>query len=130
MQKEYCKRGHLLSETRYRYQNKSGYWNSYCKSCHNITAKIRYNPIASKAASHKSNLKTKYGLTPEQYKTLMQVQNGVCAICKKQDYRLLSVDHDHKTGKIRGLLCQACNYGLGCFEDDSLRLMHAVLYLA
>lgn len=72
------------------------------------------------------------GATPEMYDDLFQAQQGVCAICGYPPEMLgkrLSVDHDHKTKKVRGLLCKACNLGLGSFRDDKRRLLRAVTYL-
>jgi ERCC4-type nuclease len=63
----------------------------------------------------------KYGITQEQYNELYNKQEGKCAICKKHQSELkqaLGVDHNHKTGKIRGLLCSKCNRGLGYFNDN------------
>lgn len=81
-------------------------------------------------------LKYKYGISLEEYDILFQKQNGVCAICgkNKKEQRgkrndCLSIDHDHKTGKIRGLLCSTCNWGLGQFRDDPLLLLKAIEYL-
>ena len=68
--------------------------------------------------NEKRKLKT-FGLTLQDYQQMLDAQNGVCAICgKKPGKRKLSVDHDHKTGIIRGLLCFRCNFGLGWFQDD------------
>ena len=77
------------------------------------------------------NLKNKYGLSLKEYNSLKRKQGDVCAICKKpcQKHKRLSVDHCHKTERIRGLLCEACNHGLGKFKDDPKLLMRASLYL-
>ena len=62
-----------------------------------------------------------------------QFQNGCCAICKGEepsDFKgRLSIDHDHSSGKIRGLLCMKCNSGLGMFNDDEDILLNAIKYL-
>ena len=64
---------------------------------------------------------------------MLNHQDGKCAICKSDDphnhYGVFHVDHDHKTGLIRGLLCQRCNHLLGCANDDTLILLRAVQYL-
>ncbi len=70
-----------------------------------------------------------YGITLEQYNTMLITQNNVCAICKLTCSRRLSVDHCHKTGKVRGLLCIKCNRGLGNFNDEISRLKAAVNYM-
>lgn len=64
------------------------------------------------------NLRTKYGLSIEDYEKLLASQHGACAICTAvpSSKRRLAVDHCHATGKIRGLLCHTCNNLLGVFE--------------
>lgn len=76
-------------------------------------------------------LKHYYNMTLEQYNLLKEKQNGVCAICFDicKSGRDLSVDHDHKTGRIRGLLCHNCNYVLGAANDRIEILLKAIEYL-
>jgi hypothetical protein len=74
----------------------------------------------------------KYGLTHEQYKSLLISQGSRCAICRTKTPRgrgEWAVDHDHTTGKVRGLLCTKCNTGIGLFDDDPARLRAAIKYL-
>jgi Recombination endonuclease VII len=80
---------------------------------------------------HKSYLKRTYGLTSEQYKGMLAAQNGVCAICEEKCNMNMNlcVDHDHITGKIRGLLCNSCNRALGLFKDKIKSLRAAAEYL-
>ncbi len=67
--------------------------------------------------NRKSYLKKTYSLTLEQYDKMFEIQGGVCAICNQPEtWRRLSVDHNHQTGKVRGLLCSKCNTDLGIFE--------------
>lgn len=80
-------------------------------------------------------LKHTYNLSLEEYNNILKLQGGVCAICKKQETRIikgtiasLCVDHNHKTGKVRGLLCYHCNVGLGIFRDGRL-LKRAIKYI-
>ena len=72
-------------------------------------------------------------MTVEQYDAMLIGQNYVCAICNKSEKSstkgVLFIDHDHKTGKVRGLLCDTCNRGLGYFYDDKSLLRNAVEYL-
>lgn len=78
----------------------------------------------------KKYLSSKFGITVGEYNKLLQVQNGACGICgTKPKTRRLSVDHDHKSGQIRGLLCPRCNRGLAWFSDNSARLEKAACYL-
>lgn len=76
---------------------------SYCKQCG--MARVRL---------------TRYGITSEQYRGMLKQQDYVCAICGKEEFQssCLSVDHDHKTGEVRGLLCHICNRKLGEWEDN------------
>jgi Recombination endonuclease VII len=75
----------------------------------------------------------KLGSTVDLYDTLFEAQSGVCAICKRPETRKgtarLCVDHCHKTGEIRGLLCHRCNMVLGLVEDNCERLQAAIAYL-
>lgn len=85
------------------------------------------------------NLKRKYKLTPEQYEEILKKQEGKCAniYCKKEDMiikgskgsRRLAIDHDHETGKIRGLLCRDCNLILGFCKDNQQLLEGLIRYL-
>jgi Recombination endonuclease VII len=68
-----------------------------------------------------------YGISPKEFDQLMLDQDGKCAICKVQGATHL--DHDHKTNKVRGILCRWCNSGLGYFHDDFNRLLAAMEYL-
>lgn len=74
-----------------------------------------------------------YGITPEQFAERLAAQDGRCAICRtdtpggKGDWH---VDHDHASGRIRGLLCHRCNLLLGNAGDDPARLQAAITYLA
>jgi hypothetical protein len=76
-------------------------------------------------------LRKKFNLTKEDYDQVLANQNGTCAICSLscETGRDLAVDHDHETGKIRGLLCRNCNVSLGLMKDDPARLRKAAEYL-
>lgn len=83
-------------------------------------------------------LKRDFGLSIEAYEKTLEDQRGVCAICGQTEtqkhavsekVKCLSVDHDHQTGAIRGLLCQHCNRGLGSFRDSIPLLRIAIAYL-
>jgi len=86
------------------------------------------------------HLRRHYGLTPDDFEAMRSKQDGKCAICKEvpsPSGRLarevfahgLHVDHNQKTGRVRGLLCNNCNNGLGRFMDDPVRLRAALRYL-
>lgn len=72
----------------------------------------------------------KYNLTPGMFNTMLEEQDGGCAICGRESQKgNLHVDHDHDTGKVRGLLCRNCNLALGLMDDDRRRLGAAIRYL-
>jgi 5-methylcytosine-specific restriction endonuclease McrA len=80
--------------------------------------------------SQAHHLKRNYGITLDTYNQMLDAQGGRCAICgNTKDSRNLAVDHNHDTGKVRKLLCQACNKGLGHFGDSPEILREAVAYL-
>lgn len=71
-----------------------------------------------------------YGLTPEAYQAIWDVQNGKCRICcLPEGKKALVVDHNHETGKVRGLLCAACNVMLGMAKDSPTILLKGIQYL-
>ena len=76
------------------------------------------------------HLKAKFNLTLAEYDAIAKSQEGRCAICHNvQPSGYLHVDHDHSTGRIRGLLCSGCNTGISGFHDDVARLRSAITYL-
>ena len=75
-------------------------------------------------------IKHKYGITSAQYAAMVARQGGHCASCGGDpDSRGLAIDHDHKTGKVRELLCHPCNHGIGQFRDDPERMRLAAAYI-
>ena len=95
----------------------------------------RYREENRKALSD-GERKRKFGITPDRYAEIFKSQNGVCAICNQPEtatrldkVKALSVDHCHKTGAIRGLLCSDCNTGIGKLKDDPKVLLSAIRYL-
>lgn len=74
----------------------------------------------------------RYGITRQQYDQMFVEQKGLCKICQKIPsgrWDELCIDHDHVTGKVRGLICHNCNVGIGNFFDDPLLLEKAAEYL-
>lgn len=84
-----------------------------------------------------SNLKKNYGLSIADYEAMLKAQNFQCAVCGREDNENhrsgrkipLVVDHDHETGKVRGLLCGSCNRGLGDFRESVTAMVRAIRYL-
>lgn len=92
---------------------------SRCKACNS-------------SAAHERRLETTYGITPEEYRRIFHdVQGGRCAVCRNQPRSIrFAVDHDHKTGEVRGILCKRCNHDLlGGGHDSIDTLWNAIEYL-
>jgi hypothetical protein len=93
-----------------------------CKVCvkkHNAEYKVRRMEL------HRLKL---YGISQQNYDLMFAAQEGKCAICKRGTRRL-GVDHCHKTGKVRGLLCVACNNALGLLQESEELLQVSIQYL-
>lgn len=98
-----------------------------------INAGRRADYAARPGAYRDRQLRSKYGFSHAQYEVMLHAQHGSCAICATTSpdnrYKKFHVDHDHKTGRIRGLLRNKCNVGLGSFKDNSELLTGAAAYL-
>jgi len=137
-----------------RHRSKAGLLSVYCLECGQIHANNEYQKrkgeglikVKSRKKSEispedflrysnyvkKTRFKKVYGITLEEYEQLKLNQNNCCAICNKHRNEFkndLHLDHDHKTGKIRGFLCGRCNPGLGHFDDNIDKLKAAIKYL-
>lgn len=97
---------------------------TYCKTCSHkrVRAWEKRNPQRKARTQRGSLLKYKYGISLSDYDAMFRAQGGACAICKSTDpksrHGFFCVDHCHKTGINRALLCDLCNKGLGLFGDD------------
>lgn len=107
----------------------------YCKPC-NWESKKKWkeeNPERSRLTSYKYEIRRQYGLEWNEYEKILANQFWSCAICQLDidDYfrPYFDVDHCHKTGKVRGLLCHRCNKGLGCFDDEIWKIKESIKYL-
>ena len=107
-----------------------------CNACHSIKTNTAPRGIGTPEerrvrTSRNSELKSKYGITIEDYEAMEKAQGDGCALCggTQVDDRGLAVDHSHKTGKVRGLLCSNCNRALGGFRDDPTLLRKAADYV-
>jgi hypothetical protein len=87
----------------------------------------RYLQIRTPEYNRDRQLKTNYGLTLDDFRQMSVKQAGRCAVCGEE--RQLCVDHDHRSGAVRALLCQKCNRGLGHFDDNPALLECAAAYL-
>lgn len=123
---------HMFYKSR---SKKTGY-GYRCKECDDVARKkwAVNNPERSKISARGRNLKIKYGITLEEYQTILDSQGGLCRICgcSSDSPRVLgsfAVDHDHTTGAIRGLLCNQCNRAIGMLDDSPTLLRKAAGYL-
>ncbi len=112
------------------YTLKDGKTHSWCIPCVNAYNKAQYrkHKPTHQARMARANRRRKYGLSPEQFDAMFDAQAGKCKVCAVILYAPV-VDHDHKTGIVRGLLCCKCNTGLGMFLDDTTLLEAAIGYL-
>jgi hypothetical protein len=100
---------------------------------HKEYRKTYYQSHERKLRYRSNELAKKFGITHEAYQLMLNSQNGVCAICGQfrtsKDKTHMVVDHDHKTGEIRGILCNWCNNMLGYAQDSTTSLRNAITYL-
>jgi hypothetical protein len=119
----------------------TGYQWRVCVPCHSQRMKrtfIRLVDSDKYRLQARRSVLTKYGLSISDYERLLELQCGVCAICEMPEKKLhrrtgeirrLSVDHDHTTGKVRGLLCAACNLAIGNIRDNPNTAVRMAEYL-
>lgn len=106
---------------------------SSCKECRKRKSRQDWTPRQQR----EYRLLSTFGISLDDYEKMAKSQGYVCAICNKKEsaksktgyVKSLAVDHCHDTGKIRGLLCQNCNTGIGKFKDDTDLLQSAIQYL-
>ena len=129
----------------YKHKRQKTGLSSWCKNCDAEYSKQYYRDNKVKVSDHNKEWRRKrkgyltaydrqrkYGLSVEEYDQLFQQQKGCCAICGRSQLELkrnLHVDHNHRTGEVRGLLCFRCNAGVG-YLDDKKWLEKSVKYIA
>ena len=116
----------LTTEQKQRYYQKQRIWlaNNRDRSAQNRKRYYATHKAQVNRLHKKSYLKTRYNLTLEEYSELMQVG---CMVCYSQVR--LHIDHDHKSGVVRGVLCSQCNTALGLMQESPERFQRAILYL-
>ena len=88
-------------------------------------------PVEKKQLKERKRTLRRYGMELHDYDKLLKQQHNKCAICEcKGNGKRLVVDHDHKTGKVRGLLCTSCNIGIGLLDDSAERILQALEYIS
>ena len=120
-----------LSE--FNYRKRRSKYSTRCKKCRAIWRKQNneMNLDDHKRRTRNSNLKRKFGITLGDYEDMLFGQGGKCLICGEEQHgnKELSVDHDHKTGKIRSLLCSRCNTFVGYIESNPDLLPNVIEYI-
>ena len=96
---------------------------TYCRPCHNAAGK---EALQRAGGSRDYHLRRRYGITGADFDAMVEAQGGTCAVC---DGKPEHVDHDHETGKVRGVLCFNCNQALGNVRDDPAVLQGLIRYL-
>jgi hypothetical protein len=98
----------------------------------NLDGRVNKDGVPYKLVKKNGVLKRLYGISMDEYTDMLLAQGNACALCgKSQDEysRFLHVDHDHATGRIRGLLCHVCNVILGVWFEDEERFQRTMEYL-
>lgn len=134
-----CREAKPLSEFYKSPSTKDGLYGS-CKDCHKAVMRKRYESKheQERGRSAANRWAASHGLKPSEVKELYQrASSGACDICGRRDHaqtfkgnnRVLALDHDHRTGELRGFLCFACNTAIGKLQDDPALLRKAAEYL-
>lgn len=127
-----CKEVKALAEYSKGKTSKNGI-RSACRACTSVATRARYIKNYCPERNKFSSIKSKYGLSKVDYFALLRTQEHKCKICRRDEvdsvHNTLYVDHCHATGKVRALLCDKCNTGLGHFQDSPELLAIAKLYL-
>jgi hypothetical protein len=115
------------------YKRDNGKLSSKCRTCLTNDSKETVSRESRRERNRRKNLK-RYGITVEQYDTLLAKQGGGCAICGAKEpgrkaAKYFNVDHEHVGGKVRGLLCHSCNLAIGHLKDRSELCRNAAQYL-
>jgi Recombination endonuclease VII len=111
--------------------SRNGLVRNHCKACRREPSRQYHQSETGRDAYYRRA----YGVSLEWYRAALAMQNGLCAICHRPpdpSYRphpRLVVDHDHETGRARGLLCHRCNAGIGMVHDDVDRIVSLVAYI-
>jgi hypothetical protein len=102
-----------------------------CKTC--VAADRKDHPERYRRYKHDTHLRNSYGVEPETYRAMLHAAGGQCQICGANSpgggKRNFCVDHCHRTGVVRGLLCNRCNRAVGLLKDDAQVLANAITYL-
>lgn len=129
-----CGEPKLLERFYGRKGNRDGLSNT-CRTCEDVRSRAwqAANPERTRVTNKRTALRRYYGMTIEQYEEMLLGQDGRCACCGTDKPGgpggTLHVDHNHRTGKVRGLICSDCNTGIGKLGDDLNGVANAMAYL-
>lgn len=130
-----CKKIKPFGEYHRQNERKDGR-NSTCKKCRLDKQREKRRTFEGKLVTQRYAFKRNFGITLDDYWDLMKAQDGVCAVCGQPETKIsrgalcrLSVDHNHQSNVIRGLLCHGCNAGIGLLKEDVEVLKKAIEYL-
>lgn len=126
--KEYFARPEVIARAKIRNAKYRKRRTEHKKTEAGMIAEKRYRQTTRILTAKKNRLKLTYNITLEDVDLLKHKQGGYCAICGNIP-RTWHIDHDHLSGKVRGMLCSSCNMALGLFHDDTERIRKAVDYL-
>jgi hypothetical protein len=117
------------------YKTPRGHYHGKCRKCYISLQQQKYDPVKKR----EYNLKRLYGITLDDYDRMLQDQQGSCKLCGTLDpggrqsgrgkVHVFFVDHCHKTGRIRGLLCNTCNKAIGQVGENLDFFTNAIIYL-
>ena len=120
----------------YKVNKNSKFYHGKCKACTIKKGQDNYDPVKRR----NENLKRTYGIGLDEYNIMLEKQDGKCAVCGTTEPKgrqsgrgkveCFYVDHNHTTGEVRGLLCNACNRAIGNFQDDPNIIRKAIAYLS
>lgn len=120
------RRARLKSEGKIPYKKEETKVCLFCEG--EFSTKRSIKKFCSSECREQKGLALGYGLSCQEYRTLFKRAAGRCEICRREVIRPC-VDHDHKTGKVRGMICKKCNSALGMFQDDPEVIERAASYL-
>lgn len=124
-----CEREHQISEVQRKYHRELKRTKKYKNMAREYRQRI-YGTEQYKMAARKTHLKRTYGITLDEFDSLVNLQNNKCKICKSSFNEIQPcIDHCHKTGIVRGILCKSCNQMLGFSKDNAEVLEEAIKYL-
>jgi hypothetical protein len=114
------------------YRSNVNYYQKECKECCKDRRSQWWRTEAGKRSSANTKLKQRFGITMNEYEKMLAAVNGKCEICGAENSyngHRLGIDHNHETGKIRGILCKSCNLGISALQENDSIIQSAAQYI-